>query len=43
LLRKEINGIGDFGKGDSNVLEEKVPPTEQRLPDYVQNGRSGKV
>jgi hypothetical protein len=43
LLRKESNGIVDSGKGDDDVLEEKVPPTEQRLPDYVQNGRSGKI
>jgi hypothetical protein len=43
LLREESNGIVASGEGDNDVLEEKVPPTAQRFPHYVQNGRSGKV
>jgi hypothetical protein len=43
LLRKGSAGIGASGEGDNDVLEEKVPPTAQRFPDYIQNGRSGKI
>jgi hypothetical protein len=43
LLRKESTAIEASGEGDNDVLEEKVPPTGQGFPDYVQNGRSRKV
>jgi hypothetical protein len=36
-------GIVASGEGGHDVLEEKVPTTAQRFPDYVQNGRSGEV
>jgi hypothetical protein len=35
LLKKGSNGIVASGEGDNDVLEEKVPPTAQRFPDYI--------
>jgi hypothetical protein len=35
LLKKGNNAIGASGEGENDVLEEKVPPTAQRFPDYV--------